>query len=65
MMEAELAGGNTTACQTAPVILQAIYEYKKKQQVHEDIIVELTIKSKSRKAAIGTKLHGFIQGLGV
>lgn len=43
MTEEDLAGGNTTACQTAHVISQAIYEHKKKQHLHGDINIELLI----------------------
>lgn len=65
MTKEELAGGNTTACQTAHVISQAIYERNKKQQLHEDVVIELAILQKTWKAALGTKLNGFIQGLGL
>lgn len=64
MSEDECRAGNTTECQTTGVLRQAVYEKRRNQRLHEDIIRELEIQQDTCDAAIGgTHFSGYIQNL--
>lgn len=65
MTDEELSAGKIVICQTAHVISQSIYERKKKQQLHKDVLIKLATKQNTWEASLGTKITGFIQGLGM
>lgn len=66
MTEDECKAGNKTACQTPSVIRQAIYEVKKKDRLHDDMIQEVNILRRGWISSIRCRqLHGFVRGLGI
>lgn len=66
MTDEECKAGNKTACQTPNVIRQAIYEFKKKDRLHDDMIQEVNILRRGWISSIKSRqIHGFVQGLGL
>jgi hypothetical protein len=65
MTDTECKAGNLTACQTASVLKQAVYEAKLKSILHEDITNEVDIQRQDFEACVlGSKFNGFIQSIG-
>jgi hypothetical protein len=57
MNEEECVAGNTTSCQTAPVYRQAAYEARRRDFLHDNMILELEAQYSSFNAAMpGRKL---------
>ena len=58
----EVNSGNTSECQSPPVFRQALYESRRKERLHEDVIQELEIQRMALETSMpGKHVNGFIQ----
>lgn len=66
MTEAECLAGHTTACQTPGVLRHAVYQDRRREQLHLDMIMELQILKSSFVASLPeNKLSGYIHSIGL
>jgi hypothetical protein len=62
MADLECRSGNMTACQTTGIMRQAVYESKKRDNIHQDMVIEVNAQRESFLSAMPRqKLSGYIQ----
>lgn len=62
----EYIAGHMSTCQTPGILRQAVYEDKRKEQLHDDMIMELRLQKASFTACMSaSKIPGYIQSIGL
>jgi len=65
MNNAELHAGNITGCQKPDALRRAANQEKKASRLSDDLIKELELAKRSLDTITGTKLHCYIQDIGL
>jgi len=66
MSDDEVEAGNVTKCQSPDVLRQSVYESRRKNQLCDDMVLEVRLQKNAWNASIlGDKVNGYIQGCGL
>jgi hypothetical protein len=64
--EAECIAGHTSECLTPNVLRQAVYQDRRREQLHDNMIIELQLQKSSFVSSMnGDKLAGYIHSIGL
>ena len=64
--EAATLAGHTSECQTPTVLRQAVYQDRRREQLHDNMVMELELQKSSLVSAMpGNKLSGYIHSIGL